>query len=138
MITQEQRKKVADIVKATLVEHFADEFVFDPIKVIPAVDEYGDGDGEPYLRIMIVFDGDQKALDPRWTSGLIRRIRPTLIEAGVEGSPSPSFVEKSEWPRLERSLRRAGARSHCNGPPPGDITRAVSGSGCHDIWLFLV
>ena len=35
MITQEQRKKVAAIVKATLVEHFADEFVFDPIEVIP-------------------------------------------------------------------------------------------------------
>ena len=48
---------------------------------------------------MIVFDGVQKALDPRWTSGLIgliRRIRPKLIEAGVEESPSPSFVEKSE------------------------------------------
>ena len=45
------------------------------------------GDGEPYLRIMIVFDGDQKALDPRWKSGLIRRIRPKLIEAGVEEFP---------------------------------------------------
>ena len=112
MITREQRKKVADIVKATLVEHFADEFVFEPIEVIPAVDEFGDGDGEAYLRIMIVFDGDQKALDPRWTSGLIRRIRPKLIEAGVEEFPSPSFVGKSEWPRLERSLQRASARSH--------------------------
>ncbi len=61
--------------------------MFDPIEVIPAVDEFGDGDGEAYLRIMIVFDGDQKALDPRWTSGLIRRIRPKLIEAGVEESP---------------------------------------------------
>ena len=41
MITQELRKRVAGIVKATLVEHFADKFVFDPIKVIPAVDEFG-------------------------------------------------------------------------------------------------
>ncbi len=106
---QELREKVADIVRTTLVEHFADKFVFDPIKVIPAIDEFGDGDGEEYLRIMIVFDGDQKALDPRWTSGLIRRIRPKLIDAGVEEFPSPSFVEKSEWPRLERSLKRAGA-----------------------------
>ena len=112
MTTQELHKRVAEIVKATLVEHFADKFVFDPIEVIPAVDEFGDGDGQPYLRIMIVFDGDQKALDPRWTSSLIRRIRPKLIEAGVEEFPSPSFVEKSEWPRLERSLKRAGARLH--------------------------
>ena len=109
MLKQELRDKVAAIVRETLEDRFADEFVFDPIRVIPAVDEYGDGDGEPYLRIMIVFDGNQKALDPRWTSGLIRRIRPKLIEAGVEEFPSPSFVEKSEWPRLERNLKRAGA-----------------------------
>ena len=112
LLDQALRDKVADIVRETLAERFAGEFVFDPIKVIPAVDEFGDGDGEPYLRIMIVFDGDQKALDPRWTSGLIRRIRPKLIEAGVEQFPSPSFVGKSEWPRLERSLQRASARSH--------------------------
>ena len=66
---------------------FRYKFVFDPIQVIPAVDEYGDGDGELYLRIMIMFDGDQEALDPHWTSGLIRRIRPKLIEAGVEEFP---------------------------------------------------
>ena len=96
MLDQALRDKVADIVRETLAERVAGEFVFDPIKVIPAVDEFGDGDGEPYLRIMIVFDGDQKALDPRWTSGLIRRIRPKLIEAGVEEFPSPSFVGKSE------------------------------------------
>ena len=111
-MNQELQEKVADIVRETLVERFADEFVFDPIRVIPAIDEYGDGDGESYLRIMIVFDGDQEALDPRWTSGLIRRIRPKLIEAGVEEFPSPSFVKKSEWPRLERSLKRASARFH--------------------------
>ena len=109
MLNQERRDEVAKIVRETLTERFADEFIFDPISVIPAVDEFGDGDGEPYLRIMIVFDGDQEALDPHWTSGLIRRIRPKLIEAGVEEFPSPSFVKKSEWPRLERSLKRAGA-----------------------------
>ena len=111
MLNQELRDRVAEIVRKTLEERFAGEFVFDPIRVIPAVDEFGDGDGEPYLRIMIVFDGDQKALDPRWTSGLIRRIRPKLIEAGVEEFPSPSFIEKSEWPRLERNLKRATARA---------------------------
>lgn len=109
-MNQELREKVAGIVRETLAERFAGEFVFDPITVIPAVDEYGDGDGQPYLRIMIVFDGDQKALDPHWTSGLIRRIRPRLIAEGVEEFPSTSFVEKSEWPRLERRLRRARTR----------------------------
>ncbi len=108
-MNQELRTKVAEIVRKTLEERFADEFVFDPIRVIPTVDEYGDGDGQTYLRIMIVFDGDQEGLDPHWTSGLIRRIRPKLIEAGVGEFPSPSFITKSEWPRLERNLNRESA-----------------------------
>ena len=106
---EQRHEKVADIVRNTLMERFADQFVFDPIEVIPAVDEFGGGDGETYLRIFIVFDGDQKALDPGWTSGLIRRIRPKLVDAGVTEFPSPSFVEKSEWPQLERRLKRACA-----------------------------
>ena len=106
---EQRHERVADIVRNTLMERFADQFVFDPIKVIPVVDEYGDGDGRTYLRIMIVFDGDQKALDPGWTSGLIRRIRPKLVDAGVTEFPSPSFVKKSEWPQLERRLKRACA-----------------------------
>ena len=108
-MNQELREKVADIVRQTLAERFADELKFNPIEVIPAVDEYGGGDGETYLRIFIVFDGEQAALDPDWTSSLIRRIRPKLRDAGVEEFPSPSFVEKSEWPRLERSLKSASA-----------------------------
>ncbi len=105
----ERREKVAEIVRETLEERFADDLVFEPILVMPAVDEYGDGEGETYLQIVIVFDGDQKLLDPGWTSGLIRRIRPKLIEAGVEEFPSPSFIAKAEWPRLERKLHLAGA-----------------------------
>lgn len=106
---RKRREKIAEIVKETLEERFADDFVFDPVLVMPAIDEYGDGSGEPYLQIMIVFDGDQKLLDPGWTSGLIRRIRPKLIEAGVEEFPSPSFITKAEWPRMERRLHSAGA-----------------------------
>ena len=58
------------------------------------------------IRITIVFGGDQKKLDPGWTSGLIRRIKPKLIAAGIEQFPSPSFVEKSEWLSLYRRWRR--------------------------------
>ena len=109
MLTQDVCQKVAAIVGQELSQRFAGQLVFDPITVIPAVDEYGDGDGEEYLRVMIVFEGDQDALDARWTSGLIRRIRPKLFDAGIMAFPSLSFVEKSEWPRLERSLKRASA-----------------------------
>lgn len=109
MLNQELREKVAAIVGRELHKRFAGQIVFDPITVIPAVDEYGDGDGEEYLRVMIVFEGDPDALDAGWTSGLIRRIRPKLFNAGIEAFPSLSFVEKSEWDRLEQSLKRATA-----------------------------
>ena len=97
LMVQERHEKVRSIVRETLAEHFADEFVFEPILIVPTVDEFGDGDGSTYLRILIVFDGDQEKLDPGWTSGLIGRIEPKLIEAGITEFPSPSFIKKSEW-----------------------------------------
>ena len=97
MTEQERLESVRAIVREDLEGHFKDEFVFDPIVVEPAIDEFGDGTGETYLRIVVVFNGDQNRLDPGWTSGLIRRIRPKLIEADIKEFPSPSFVEKSEW-----------------------------------------
>ncbi len=103
MISGEAQKKVADIVKEMLTERFS-SIEFGPIRVVPAVDEFGDGDGEEYLRILVVFDGDQKTLDARWTSTLIRLIRPKLFDVGVEEFPSFSFISKSDWPRIERRL----------------------------------
>ena len=107
-MTQEQNEKVQNIVRETIAERFSsDEFVFDPIVVVPMVDEFGsDASGETYLRIIIVFDGDQKRLDSSWTSSFIRRIRPKLIEAGIEEFPSPSWVEKSDWQHVYRKWRR--------------------------------
>ena len=64
MMTQEQNEKVQTIVRETIAKRFSsDEFVFDPIVVVPMVDEFGsDASGETYLRIIIVFDGDQNRL----------------------------------------------------------------------------
>lgn len=96
MMTQEQNKNVQTIVRETIAERFSsDEFVFDPIVVVPMVDEFGsDASGETYLRIIIVFDGDQKQLDSSWTSSFIRRIRPKLIEAGHRRVPQPVMGRK--------------------------------------------
>ena len=107
-MTQDRKKTIKTIVRETLAERFSsDEFVFDPIVVVPTVDECGsDASGETYLRIIIVFHGDQKRLDSRWTSGFIRRVRPKLIEAGIEEFPSPSWVEKSDWQDVYRKWRR--------------------------------
>lgn len=108
-------KKVSDIVRADLAARYSDdEFTFDPIRVITDVDEWGPhATGEEYLRIMIVFDGDQKHLDPSWTVGMVRRIRPKLYEAGVALFPNLSFAEKSEWQSMySKLLRRYPELSH--------------------------
>ena len=100
----EAKEKVKVIVGNTLEKRFADDFIFDPIVVIPEIDEYGDD----YLNIIIVFDGDQANLDPSWTSGFIGRIRPQPIGSGIEAFPVPSFVVKSEWKYMERRLKKWG------------------------------
>ena len=102
-LDQERRcRRVEIIVRETLEDRFKGTFVFDPVLAVPEVDEFGDGDGSAYFRILIIFDGDRKQLDPGWTSGLIGRIRPKLIDAGIEEFPSPSFIEKSELSILNR------------------------------------
>ena len=107
MVTQEERfERVKEVVREDLEGHFRDLFAFDPIVVHQAIDEYGDDDGDVYLRILIVFDGDQDLLDPAWTVGLIRRIRPKLIDAGVEEFPVPSFIKRNEWKIMLPKWRR--------------------------------
>ena len=93
MTTKMKLDQVADIVREILSDRFGDEFVFDPIDVIPRVDH----DGDEYLHIYIVFDGDQQLLDPEWTLGLGVRIWPQLIELGFPNPPAKSFIERSEW-----------------------------------------
>ena len=88
--------RVAGIVKDLLTERFQDEFVFDPIVVRPEIDH----DGDEYLEIYVVFDGDQKNLDPGWTLGLSARVWQEVAEMGVPGVPGISYVEKSEWEEL--------------------------------------
>ena len=99
MITKTQTDAVANIVRETLAQRFKDEFVFDPIIVESKIDH----DGDKYLSITIVFAGDQKRLDAEWTLGLTRRIRPKLMEQGIDHFLflSKSFVEKSEWEAVQ-------------------------------------
>lgn len=98
----EAKEKVKTIVRNALEKRFADDFIFDPIVVVPEIDEYGDD----YLHIFIVFDGDQANLDPSWTGSLIGRIRPHMIDADIDAFPVPSFIIKSEWKYMERNLKK--------------------------------
>ena len=94
----EASKKIENIVLEDLNERFAGKFVFSPILVEPYITD----DGFKYLDISIVFDGDQKLLDPGWYANFIPRIWLKLEEAGIEGFPSTSLIEKSEWKSYNR------------------------------------
>ena len=68
--------------------------------MIPKVDH----EGRDYLHTYIVFDGNQNDLDPSWTMRLSGRVWQQAEELGFVAIPIQSFVEKSEWPELERHL----------------------------------
>ena len=94
--TIEIKARIQDL----LHERFENEIEFGPIVVMPRYDE----DGERYLHSYIVFRGDQKKLDPTWTLRLSNRLWSHSEELGYPGMPIQLFVERSEWPALEKSL----------------------------------
>ncbi len=98
-------KVVTRFVKADLDGYFKGAFVFDPIRVETQIDYWGDG--EEYLEIIIVFDGDQKLLSPRRTGGLTSRLRDKLEDEDITAFPVLRFMEKSEWMGYERALNKA-------------------------------
>ena len=90
-------EKVEDFVRKDLGGRFKDEFVFDPIIANPELDWWGD----EFIHIYIIFDGDQKKLDPRWTKGIERRLLEHLPEREWPPStPGHSFISKSEWSKI--------------------------------------
>ena len=92
-------ERISTIIKQHLAERFTDEFSFGPIVPVLRTD-YSDPEGRDYLEIYIVFDGDQKDLDARWTVGLPDRIRPQLAEIGITCMVMTSWIHCSEWEDL--------------------------------------
>ena len=88
--------KVGELVRKDLEERFRDEFVFDPIIVNPELDHYGD----EFLHIYIIFDGDRKRLDPKWTIGIETRLLQKLPEGELPHTPGHSFIPITEWKQI--------------------------------------
>ncbi len=99
-------EKVKRVIREALRESFGGRIGFSPIVVLHAVDEFGDGDGSNYLRILIVHDSRDAPLDSRRTSSLIRRVRPKLAAMGIHEFPSPRFIGRAEWHRMYPKLKR--------------------------------
>ena len=89
-------RQIAEIVKADLYERFPTGFIFDPIRVYPRTDDWGDD----YLKIFIIYDGNGDDLNAEHTVGLKTRLKPKLRELNINDDISDGFVEKSEWDSL--------------------------------------
>ncbi len=101
-LTQKQLDRATEIVREDLAEGFGDLFVFDPIWVIPYVSDAFPDDPMDFLRILIIFDGAENRPASSWTVGMIVRMWPKLIEAGINHFPINSFIGKDEWDQYIR------------------------------------
>lgn len=90
---QEVIHRVEDFVRKDLQGRFKDEFVFEPIIANSELDWWGD----EFLHIYIIFDGDQKKLDSKWTMNIEGRLLDHLSEGELPSTPGHSFISKSEW-----------------------------------------
>ena len=70
---------------------------FESVDVIDVhVDRDTDWEGDEILRVEVVFEGQQKDIEPRFFSSAIRRIRPALSEREIFAFPSMSFVSSAD------------------------------------------
>ncbi len=73
--------------------------------VIDSVDVKSDVDseGDPILRVTIVFDQTEQGLDQNRVVGLVRHIRSNLEGEGGDRFPLISFIAKNEAAKLKRA-----------------------------------
>ena len=90
------QEQVAAIVRRHLEDKFAGKLVFDPIRIVPRIDQFGD----EYLHIYVIYEGDGNLLEPRWLNGLYIRMRPEFVKLGVMSIPSMSYRDRIEDGRL--------------------------------------
>ena len=93
---QEVVEKVEELVRRDLEGRFQDGFVFDPIIVNPELDHCGD----EFLHIYIIYDGDRKKLDPKWTLGMEGRLFDQLSEDECPLYAGHSFIPRFEWKKV--------------------------------------
>lgn len=101
-ISQQVQDTVAKLFLEDMRQQFPDGFVFGPVEV--KGDEFRDG--EPCLRVTIVYEGDLTQLDPIKMLGQPRRVIPKLVDAGIEEFPVTDFSEKSAWESRKQGRKK--------------------------------
>lgn len=87
-----------EIVSELVRERFADTEI-DSIKV----EADRDSDGDPILRITVVFDSEVAKLESSKLAGLARHMRPKLEERSEPGFPIFRFLSKRDSERLRHA-----------------------------------
>ena len=87
-----------DIISGIVRERFADA-VIDSISV--EADE--DSDGDPILRVTVVFDSEIAQLEPSKLAGLVRHVRPKIRNRKGAAFPIFRFMSKSDSDRLRHA-----------------------------------
>jgi len=84
-----------DIISGIVRARFADAEI-ESIGIEPDKDS----DGDPILRVTVVFSSDMAELEPSKLAGLVRHVRPKLIEQHEPGFPIFRFVSKRDNDRI--------------------------------------
>lgn len=100
IIDKTLEQQIADIVQHTLDDHYQGALTFGPIRVKEVRDPVN---GEPYLDIFIVVDGDYTLLYPLWSATLGDVIEPDLRAIGVTQATLPRYIPKSDWTWLHKA-----------------------------------
>ncbi|MCY3878471.1 MAG: hypothetical protein OXF74_04735 [Rhodobacteraceae bacterium] len=83
--------EIDKVVKQVVQKQFA------PAKIVDlTVKEAEDSDGDPILRIKVIYKAKDDRLDPERVLGLIRHLREPLIKLGSDRFPIVSFMTSEE------------------------------------------
>lgn len=88
--------KLASKVERTIRDRFSDVTI-ESVRIVEDVDS----DGDPILVITVVYEAKGGKLDPHKTAGLVRHLRPQLIESNQRSFPILRFMSRADAARLK-------------------------------------
>ena len=80
------------IIDRAMRDHYRD-VAFVVINVSPDVDE----DGQEFLWVRAVYDGEPSVIDTRKSLTMVRELRPKLDDLEVDAFPVISYIAKSDY-----------------------------------------
>ncbi len=106
-LLQEKEAEIKSAIEKILRDCLKTDVVFDDI-VMRLQNDYYDDEVEEYLRIRVIFDGEQESLNLREAWGWTGQLWDGLEALGIKAFPVTTFVEKSEWEEDHGVRAKAG------------------------------